>query len=260
MVLVTRPENVTVTRNVTVVTNVTVQKERLVFTRANMTVIDVDVWNDTISLHLPGFRGDDFDGVTVQGRYTLCDNPSFRWSGQAGCTHPALTDGYCLNDNGTKTPLHTLLATKWANNDFVTTVQNRGKSVIEARGASSALSAAMAIANCLRVWLVTETKEDETISLAIYNDMGYYGVESGIVFSFPCTCHNGEWKVKEGLQLSEFARQKLMITEKELLEERDAAKELVDNNTSSMKKSISNVSSVPSLIASESGMSLASKM
>ena len=215
-----------------------------------LTYLDHQRAKSQIATHIgSAVRSDQIHNVTIWGNHSETQYPD------------ALTDGYCLNDNGTKTPLHTLLARKWADNDFVTTVQNRGKSVIEARGASSAMSAAMAISNCLKVWLVTGTKEDETISLAVYNDKGYYGVESGIVFSFPCTCHNGEWKVKEGLELSEFARQKLMITEKELLEEWEAAKELVDNNTSSsMKKSISNVSSMPSLIASESGVSLASRM
>ena len=215
-----------------------------------LTYLDHQRAKSQIANHIgSNVRSDQIHNVTIWGNHSETQYPD------------ALTDGYCLNDNGTKTPLHTLLATKWANNDFVTTVQNRGKSVIEARGASSAMSAANSIANCVKVWLVTGTKQDETISLAVYNDKGYYGVESGIVFSFPCTCHNGEWKVKEGLELSEFARQKLMITEKELLEEWEAAKELVDNNTSSsMKKSISNVSFMPSLIASESGVSLASRM
>jgi len=214
-----------------------------------LTYLDHQRAKSQIATHIGcAVRSDQIHNVTIWGNHSETQYPD------------ALTDGYCLNDNGIKTPLHTLLSSEWANNDFVTTVQNRGKSVIEARGASSALSAAMAIANCLKVWLVTGTKEDETISLAVYNDKGYYGVESGIVFSFPCTCHNGEWKVKGGLELSEFARQKLMVTEKELLEEWEAAKELVDNNTSSMKTSISNVSSMPSLIESESGVSLASKM
>jgi len=138
----------------------------------------------------------------------------------------------------------------WATGDFIYDVQNRGKAVIEARGLSSAMSAAQATADCLRTWLVTGTKDGETVSMAVYNDKGYYGVKVGIVFSFPCECRNGEWFVKEGLQLSEFSRKKLRITEAELVEEMAGAQELIGMPPAKKIRTVS-------ISASSSGSSLA---
>mmetsp|Transcript_43886 Transcript_43886/g.92337 ORF Transcript_43886/g.92337 Transcript_43886/m.92337 type:complete len:377 (-) Transcript_43886:171-1301(-) len=182
------------------------------------------------------------------------------WGNHSETQYPdALTDGYCIAENGEKTPLRSLLSNDldWVTNDFISIVQNRGKAVIEVRGNSSAMSAAMGTADCLKTWLVTGTKEGDTVSMAVYNDKGYYGVQEDIVFSFPCECRNGEWYVKEGLQLSDYAQQKLKITEKELLEEREAAEELASG---SRKRSISIVSSSPSLITLESDMSFATSV
>ena len=186
------------------------------------------------------------------------------WGNHSETQFPdALTDGYYLDkSSGKKIPLKLMLAKdiEWATNDFINIVQNRGKSVIEVRGSSSALSAAMGTADCLKTWLVTGTSEGETVSMAVYNDKGYYGVGTGIVFSFPCECKNGEWSVKEGLKLSKLSQEKLNVSEKELMDERDAARELLDTTTSTKvltarKRSVSNVSSTPSLTASESEMS-----
>jgi malate dehydrogenase len=177
------------------------------------------------------------------------------WGNHSETQYPdALTGGYYIGENGEKSSLKTLFANdlEWATNDFVSIVQNRGKSVIEARGNSSALSAAMAVANCLKTWLVTGTQEDETVSMAVYNDQGYYGVQAGIVFSFPCECKHGEWFVKEDLQLSEFAQEKLKVTESELVEELVSAQELIDI---SRKRNVSVVSASSSM-ASESAMPL----
>lgn len=164
----------------------------------------------------------------------------------------ALTDGYFLNDDGHKVLLSTLLTNdlEWVDNEFVTTVQNRGKHVIEVRGASSALSAAQASADCLKTWLVTGTKDGETISMAVYNDEGYYGIQKGIVFSFPCECKNGDWSVKTGLTLSDLVLEKLAITEEELIEEREAAKDLLSK--SSRMRGYSSAASTASMASSES--------
>ncbi|KAL9188991.1 hypothetical protein ACHAXT_011481 [Thalassiosira profunda] len=193
--------------------------------------------------HKLGVSADRVQNVTIWGNHSETQYPD------------PLTDGYCVGENGEKIPLKSLLAgdLEWANYEFVHTVQTRGKAVIEARGSSSAMSAAMATADCLKTWLVTGTGEGETVSMAVYNAKGYYGVEKGIVFSFPCECRNGEWHVKEGLQLNEFAKQKLKATESELLEERDAALGLA---ASPRKRSTSVVSSASSLTTSESEMSL----
>jgi len=86
----------------------------------------------------------------------------------------------------------------------------------------------------------------ETVSMAVYNDKGYYGVKKGIVFSFPCECKDGNWYVKSGLSLSDMALEKLEITETELLEERDAAHDLL-SKTSSRFRAYSSASSTMSL-------------
>jgi malate dehydrogenase len=152
------------------------------------------------------------------------------WGNHSATQYPdATTDGYVKNQWGGKTPLSTSLKNDkdWLQNDFLKTVQQRGKEIIDARGKSSALSAANAAADCMRTWLVTGTEEGETVGMAVYNDKGYYGVKTGIMFSFPCMCIGGEWIVKEGLPLSNFAKQKIKATETELLEELDAAMEVL---------------------------------
>ena len=189
------------------------------------------------------------------------------WGNHSETQYPdALSDGYCLAKGGRKVPLSELLAdTDWATTDFIYDVQNRGKAVIEARGLSSAMSAAQATADCLRTWLVTGTEAGETVSMAVYNDQGYYGVKEGIVFSFPCECRNGEWFVKEGLQLSDFSRNKLNITETELLEEMAAAHELigtppVKTRTVSMSTCSSGVSLATAATESDISVCLTSRM
>ena len=154
------------------------------------------------------------------------------WGNHSETQFPdVLTDGSRRGQDGEWTPLASALGedagTTWATTDLVAAVQQRGKAVIAARGSSSALSAAAATAECLRVWLVAGTAAGETVSMAVHNDKGYYGVREGLVFSFPCECRDGEWRVKEGLSLSSFAQRQLKITEAELLEEREAAWELV---------------------------------
>jgi malate dehydrogenase len=183
------------------------------------------------------------------GVSTNCIKNVTIWGNHSETQFPdPLTDGYFLSDNGEKIPLSSLLANDldWVTTDFVSLVQSRGKHVIEVRGNSSALSAAQASADCLKTWLVTGTMHGETVSMAVYNDKGYYGVKKGIVFSFPCECKDGNWYVKSGLSLSDMALEKLEITETELLEERDAAHDLL-SKTSSRFRAYSTASSTMSL-------------
>ena len=152
------------------------------------------------------------------------------WGNHSATQYPdATTDGYVLDQWGGKIPLSTTLKkeTRWLQNDFLKTVQQRGKAIINARGKSSAMSAANAAADCIRTWLVTGTEEGETVGMAVYNDQGYYGVKKGIMFSFPCMCVGGDWIVKEGLPISPFARTKIKATETELLQELEAAMEIL---------------------------------
>jgi malate dehydrogenase len=137
--------------------------------------------------------------------------------------------GYVVNADGTTSLLSSVLTDEaWLRNEFMATVQQRGKSVMEARGKSSALSAANAAADCVRTWLVTGTQPNETVSMAVYNDEGYYGIAKDLMYSLPCECKDGDWSVKTGLTVSGFGQEKMKASEAELLEERSAAMEILN--------------------------------
>lgn len=152
------------------------------------------------------------------------------WGNHSATQFPdPITDGFVVAADGSHKPLATALQADgdWLRGDFVSTVQQRGKAIIDARGKSSALSAAQAAADCVRTWTVTGTSAGETIAMAVYNEAGAYGVDSDLVYSFPCEVADGEWRVKAGLQLNEYAQEKLKISESELLDERSAAMEIL---------------------------------
>jgi malate dehydrogenase len=113
---------------------------------------------------------------------------------------------------------------EWLENDFLPTVQKRGAAVIEARGSSSAASAANAAIEHVHDW-VLGTPDDDWVSMAIPSD-GSYGVEEGIISSFPVTCSGGAYRIVEGLELDDFSRSKIAITVNELKEERNTVQEL----------------------------------
>jgi malate dehydrogenase len=103
-------------------------------------------------------------------------------------------------------------------------VAKRGAAIIEARGASSAASAANAAIDHVRDW-VLGTSQDDWVSMAVPSD-GRYGVEEGLISGFPCTCANGEWTVVEGLEIDDFSRQRIDASVDELRTERDTVREL----------------------------------
>ena len=113
----------------------------------------------------------------------------------------------------------------WLQGDFITTVQKRGAAVIEARGLSSAASAANAAIDTVAS-LVTATTSDDCVSVAVTSH-GEYGVPEGLTFGFPIVSNgNGSWKVKESFESDEFAKGRIKITTDELLSERDEVKTL----------------------------------
>ncbi|MBX3313337.1 MAG: malate dehydrogenase [Actinobacteria bacterium] len=114
--------------------------------------------------------------------------------------------------------------TGWLVNDFIPTVQKRGAAIIEARGASSAASAANAAIDHVRDW-VAGTPEGDWVSMAVPSD-GSYGVPEGLMSSFPCTCKDGKWEIVQGLEIDDFSRSRIDASVAELAEERDAVKEL----------------------------------
>ncbi|MGH2863009.1 MAG: malate dehydrogenase [Solirubrobacteraceae bacterium] len=112
----------------------------------------------------------------------------------------------------------------WLESDFIPTVQKRGAAIIEARGASSAASAASAAIDHVHDW-VLGTPEGDWVSMAIPSD-GSYGVQQGLISSFPVTCSGGEYKIVQGLELSEFSRTRIDASVSELTDEREAVREL----------------------------------
>ena len=112
----------------------------------------------------------------------------------------------------------------WIENDFIPTVAKRGAAIIEARGASSAASAASATIDHARTW-VQGTPEGDWVSMAVVSN-GSYDVPEGLVSSFPVVTKDGDWTIVEGLDIDEFSRGRIDASTAELAEERDAVKEL----------------------------------
>lgn len=112
----------------------------------------------------------------------------------------------------------------WIENDFIPTVAKRGAAIIDARGASSAASAASATIDAARDWLLG-TPEGDWVSMAVVSD-GSYGVPEGLISSFPVTTKNGSWSIVSGLQIDEFSRGRIDKSTAELADERTAVTEL----------------------------------
>lgn len=113
----------------------------------------------------------------------------------------------------------------WYENEFIPTVQQRGAAIIAARGASSAASAANAAICHMRDWALG-TPAGDWVSMGVYSD-GSYGIEEGLIYSFPCVCKDGDWQIVQGLDIDKFSRAKMDATAQELKEERDAVKSLL---------------------------------
>lgn len=112
----------------------------------------------------------------------------------------------------------------WINGTYIPSVAKRGAAIIEARGASSAASAANAAIDHIRDWTLG-TPAGDWVSMAIPSD-GSYGVPEGIISSFPCTCENGVYSIVQGLEIDEYSRSMINASAAELVEERDAVAEL----------------------------------
>lgn len=117
-----------------------------------------------------------------------------------------------------------LVDQSWYENDFIPTVQQRGAAVIKARGLSSAASAASAAIDHMRDWALG-TADGNWVSMAIPSD-GSYGIEPGVIYGYPVTCKNGTYEIVQGLEINEFSRGRMEVTDKELREERDAVSHL----------------------------------
>ncbi|OGA23340.1 MAG: malate dehydrogenase [Betaproteobacteria bacterium RIFCSPLOWO2_02_FULL_67_26] len=113
----------------------------------------------------------------------------------------------------------------WLEGTFIPVIQKRGAAIIEARGLSSAASAANAAIDHVRDW-VKGTRAGDWISMGIPSD-GSYGIPDGVIYGYPCVCRNGKYQVVKGIDVSDFSRTRMMATLKELHEERDSIKHLL---------------------------------
>jgi malate dehydrogenase len=114
---------------------------------------------------------------------------------------------------------------EWLEKTFIPTVQKRGAAIIDARGLSSAASAAAAAIDHVRDW-VTGTRDGDWVSMGVPSD-GSYGIAGGVIYGHPVTCSNGQIRIVKGLELSDFSRTRMQATLKELHEERDGVKHLL---------------------------------
>ncbi|MGD8346704.1 MAG: malate dehydrogenase [Lysobacterales bacterium] len=113
----------------------------------------------------------------------------------------------------------------WYVENFIPVVQQRGAAIIKARGASSAASAASAALDHMRNWALG-TPEGDWVSMAVPAD-GSYGIEPGIIYSFPCVCKDGDYRIVQGLEIDGFSRERMDASEAELREERKAVENLL---------------------------------
>jgi len=113
----------------------------------------------------------------------------------------------------------------WLEKTFIPTVQKRGAAIIEARGLSSAASAANAAIDHVRNW-VSGTAEGDWVSMGIPSD-GSYGIPEGVMYGYPVTCKNGQYQIVKGIDVSDFSKTRMQATLKELQEERDGVKQLL---------------------------------
>jgi malate dehydrogenase len=146
--------------------------------------------------------------VTIWGNHSASQYPDIANAEIAGRPAPEVIDDQ-----------------EWLVDGFIPTVQKRGAAVIEARGASSAASAANAAIGHVHDWALG-TPEGDWVSMAVYSD-GSYGVPEGLISSFPATCADGEWSIVQDLPIDEgFARPRIDASVNELVEERDTVRQL----------------------------------
>jgi malate dehydrogenase len=147
----------------------------------------------------------DVTGLCIWGNHSATQYPDI---------HRAAVDG---------TEAMSLVDMDWYTSDFIPTVQQRGAAIIEARGASSAASAANAAIDHMHDWALGS---DGIVSMGVYSD-GSYGIAEGLIYSFPVRCSGGDWGIVQGIDIGEFSQEKMTATETELAEERDAVAHLL---------------------------------
>lgn len=161
-------------------------------------------------------------GVSVDKLNRVCI-----WGNHSSTQVPDHTHGTVMKDGATVPIADAVGDADYLDTEFVKTVQTRGAAVIKARQKSSAMSAANAIADHLRTWLVTGSKEGDFVSMGIVSD-GSYGITTGLIYSFPVTCPgDGTFKIVQGLTISDKKMAAMKVSEDELKQEKVDADEIL---------------------------------
>ncbi len=154
-----------------------------------------------------GHHVTDVRRMTIWGNHSATQYPDLHHATVAGKPAPGLVDE------------------AWVTDEFIPVVQQRGAAIIKARGASSAASAASAAIDQVRDWALG-SPDDDWVSMAVPAD-GSYGIGEGIVYSYPVRCKDGQYTIVQDLEISDFSRERMLTTEKELREERAAIEDLL---------------------------------
>lgn len=142
------------------------------------------------------------------------------WGNHSATQYPDIS--YATLDGA---PVKDKVDNEWYVDTFIPTVQQRGAAIIKARGASSAASAASAAIDHMRDWAAGSS--GSWVSMGVYSAGNPYGIDEDIMYSFPITTENGEWRIIEGLEVNDFSREMMSKTEEELVSERDAIADLL---------------------------------
>jgi malate dehydrogenase len=142
------------------------------------------------------------------------------WGNHSSTQYPDLN--HCLVAGK---PAYDLLSKDWAINHFIPTIQQRGAAIIEARGTSSAASAADAAIDHMNSWILG-TDEGDWVSMAVPSD-GSYGIEEGLIYSFPVTCKDKKYTIVQDLEIDEYSQEKMRLSEQELIDEREMVADLL---------------------------------
>ena len=142
------------------------------------------------------------------------------WGNHSATQYPDISHATVNGKRASK-----LVKQDWLVETFIPVVQQRGAAIIDARGASSAASAASAAIDHMHDWALG-TPQNDWVSMAVPAD-GSYGIEAGIIYSFPVRCSDGDYEIVQGLSIDDFSQERMDLTEKELREERAAIAELL---------------------------------
>ncbi|CAL0324309.1 unnamed protein product [Lupinus luteus] len=149
------------------------------------------------------------------------------WGNHSSTQYPDVNHATINTSSGQK-PVKELVADdNWLNTEFISTVQQRGAAIIKARKLSSALSAASAACDHIHDW-VLGTPKGSWVSMGVYSD-GSYGIQPGLIYSFPVTCEKGDWNIVQELKIDELCREKMDKTAEELIEEKTLAKSCLNS-------------------------------